>query len=67
VRKVDCFDCTCKMFAIIVDTTVDNCFRARDVIAAGNIIAELSHRCGESQEENDQKRIGEGSHVQIGR
>merc|ERR1712047_69108 len=41
--------------------------RARDVIAAGNIIAELSHRCGESQEENDQKRIGEGSHVQIGR
>merc|ERR1712047_103824 len=41
--------------------------RARDVIAAGNIIAELSHRCGESREENDQKRIGEGSHVQIGR
>merc|ERR1712038_718842 len=41
--------------------------RARDVIAAGNIIAELSQRREESQEENDQERIGEGSHVQIGR
>merc|ERR1712012_1439076 len=41
--------------------------RARDVIAAGNIIAELSPRRGEFQEENDQEIIGEGSHVQIGR
>merc|ERR1712012_1369157 len=41
--------------------------RARDVIAAGNIIGELSPRCGESQEKTDQERIGEGSHVQIGR
>merc|ERR1712107_190161 len=41
--------------------------RARDVIAAGNIIAELSQRRGESQEKSDQERIGEGSHVQIGR
>merc|ERR1712012_598935 len=41
--------------------------RARDVIAAGNILGELSPRSGESQEENDQERIGEGSHVQIGR
>ena len=54
------------MFAIVVDTTVDNCFRARDVIAAGNMIAELSRR-EESQEKKDQERIGEGSHVQIGR
>ena len=36
------------------------------MIAAGNIIAELSQRREESQEENDQERIGEGSHVQIG-
>merc|ERR1712014_343494 len=41
--------------------------RARDVIAAGNIIGELSQRRGESQEKTDQERIGEGSHVQIGR
>merc|ERR1712012_1088853 len=43
--------------------------RARDVIAAGNIIGELSLRRGdgESQEKNDQERIGEESHVQIGR
>jgi len=41
--------------------------RARDVIAVGNIIAELSQRRGESKEENDQERTGEGSHVQIGR
>merc|ERR1712004_256201 len=41
--------------------------RARDVIVAGNIIAELSQRREESQEENDQERIGEGSHVEIGR
>merc|ERR1712107_878905 len=40
--------------------------RARDVIAAGNIIGELSQRRGESQEKTDQEeRIGEGSHVQI--
>merc|ERR1712107_86079 len=41
--------------------------RARDVIAAGNIIGELSQRREESQEKNDPERIGEGSHVQIGR
>merc|ERR1712209_72964 len=41
--------------------------RARDVIAAGNIIAELSLRREESQEKTDQERTGEGSHVQIGR
>merc|ERR1712209_387823 len=41
--------------------------RSRDVIAAGNIIAELSPRRGESQEKTDQERTGEGSHVQIGR
>merc|ERR1712209_289436 len=42
--------------------------RARDVIAAGKIIGELSQRRGESQEKTDQEeRIGEGSHVQIGR
>merc|ERR1712012_464334 len=41
--------------------------RARDVIAAGNIIAELSQGRGESQEKNYQERTGEGSHVQIGR
>merc|ERR1711963_847924 len=42
--------------------------RSRDVIAAGNIIAELSQRRQESQEKTDQEeRIGEGSHVQIGR
>ena len=55
------------MFDVFVNTTVSHCFRARDVIAAGNIIGELSQRHGESQEENDQERIGEGSHVQIGR
>ena len=55
------------MFAIVVNTTVSHCFRARDVIAAGNIITELSQRRGEYQEKNDQERIGEGSHVQIGR
>ena len=55
------------MFAIVVNTTVSNCFRARDVIAAGNIIGELSQRREESKEKNDQERIGEGSHVQIGR
>ena len=54
------------MFAIVVNITVSNCFRARDVIAAGNIIAELSQRREESREKNDQERIGEGSHVQIG-
>merc|ERR1712107_939761 len=41
--------------------------RARDVIAAGNIIAELSQGREEFQEKNDQERTGEGSHVQIGR
>merc|ERR1712152_122013 len=41
--------------------------RARDVIAAGNIIGELSQRHEESQEEDDQERIGEGSNMQIGR
>merc|ERR1711963_518535 len=42
--------------------------RSRDVIAAGNIIAELSQRRQESQEKTGQEeRIGEGSHVQIGR
>merc|ERR1712173_81420 len=41
--------------------------RARDVIAAGNIIGELSQKRGESQEKSDHERIGEGSHVQIGR
>merc|ERR1712173_174391 len=42
--------------------------RARDVIAAGNIIGELSQRREESQEKTDpEERIGEGSHVQIGR
>merc|ERR1711963_110378 len=41
--------------------------RARDVIAAGNIIGELSPRRGESQEKTDQERTGEGSHMQIGR
>merc|ERR1711963_400808 len=41
--------------------------RARDVIAAGNIIGELSQSCGESREKTDQERTGEGSHVQIGR
>merc|ERR1711963_155922 len=41
--------------------------RARDVIAAGNIVGELSQSCGESQEKTDQERIDEGSHVQIGR
>merc|ERR1712209_176297 len=41
--------------------------RARDVIAAGNIIAELSQRREESQEKTDQERTGEGSHVQFGR
>merc|ERR1712012_180170 len=42
--------------------------RARDVIAAGNILGELSPRREESQEKTDQEeRIGEGSHVQIGR
>merc|ERR1712004_587515 len=41
--------------------------RARDVIAAGNIIGEVSQRREESKEKNDQERIGEGSHVQIGR
>ena len=58
---------TCKMFAIVVNITVSDCFRARDVIAAGNIIAELSQRREESQEKNDHERTGEGSHVQIGR
>merc|ERR1711963_1262291 len=37
--------------------------RARDVISAGNIIAELSQRCGESQEKNYQERTGEGSQM----
>merc|ERR1711963_1148149 len=41
--------------------------RARDVIAAGNVIGELSQGREESQEKNDHERIGEGSHVQIGR
>merc|ERR1712211_39069 len=41
--------------------------RARDVIAAGNILGELSQRREESQEKSDHERIGEGSHVQIGR
>merc|ERR1711923_70322 len=41
--------------------------RARDVIAAGNIIGELSQRREESQEKSDHERTGEGSHVQIGR
>merc|ERR1712012_426865 len=41
--------------------------RARDVIAAGNIIAELSQGRKESQEKTDQERTGEESHVQIGR
>merc|ERR1712173_195356 len=41
--------------------------RARDVIAAGNIIGELSQRREESQQKTDQERTGEGSHVQIGR
>merc|ERR1712018_666539 len=41
--------------------------RARDVIAAGNIITELSQRREESMEKTDQERIGEGRHVQIGR
>merc|ERR1712173_141029 len=41
--------------------------RARDVISAGNIIGELSQRREESQEESEQERTGEGSHVQIGR
>merc|ERR1712173_419300 len=41
--------------------------RARDVIAAGNILGELSQRREESQEKTDPERIGEGSHVQIGR
>ena len=67
MRKVDCFDCTCEMFVDVVKTTVSNCFRDRDVIAAGNILGELSQRREESQEKNDQERIGEGSHVQIGR
>merc|ERR1712004_823806 len=40
--------------------------RARDVISAGNIIAELSQRRGEFQEKSDHERIEEGSHVQIG-
>merc|ERR1712018_822399 len=35
--------------------------RSRDVIAAGNIIAELSQRREESQEKTDQERTGEGS------
>merc|ERR1712012_768921 len=34
--------------------------RARDVIAAGNIIGELSQGRGESQEKNYQERTGEG-------
>ena len=56
------------MFDVFVNTTVSHCFRARDVIAAGNIIAELSQRRRESQEKNDQEeRIGEESHMQIGR
>ena len=55
------------MFVVVVNTTVTNCFRARDVIAAGNIIGELSQKRGESMEKTDQERIGEGSHVQIGR
>merc|ERR1712012_1307606 len=37
--------------------------RARDVIAAGNIIAELSQGRGESQEKNYQERTGEGSQM----
>merc|ERR1712107_121750 len=41
--------------------------RARDVIGAGNIIAELPQRRRESQEKTDQERTGEGSRVQIGR
>merc|ERR1712107_755421 len=41
--------------------------RARDVIVAGNIIAELSQRREKSQEKNDHERIGEGIHLQIGR
>ena len=67
MRKLECFDCTFKMFAVVVNTTVSHCIRARDVIAAGNIIAELSQRREKSQEKNDHERIGEGSHVQIGR
>jgi len=55
------------MFVVVVNTTVSHCFRARDVIAAGNIIGELSQRREESQEKTDQERIGEESHVQIGR
>merc|ERR1711963_922867 len=39
-----------------LSTTVSDCFRARDVIAAGNIIGELSPRRGESQEKTDQER-----------
>merc|ERR1712107_56140 len=37
--------------------------RARDVISAGNIISELSQKCGESQEKNYQERTGEGSQM----